>query len=221
LNKKWASQATGLDFEVFKTILSRFVKDGKILDVDNWIGLVNFHKHVAYRNASVAQGIVRLYREGTGCPQALYSLWLTLLNSTLLYLSDSEDKSSQLKKEIKELLMGWKAKHSDNDEDLPSIDLESRESLKSDDDLLKEKNEKKLRYKKDLVEWLITHQKIDRTKITQTWRNKQFKALEELYVMHTQRPKIIEAIIEYEEADWYKGDRPDFRSIVSKFEKQV
>jgi hypothetical protein len=102
LNKKWASQATGLDFDVFNTILSRFVKDGKILDEENWIGLVNFHKHVAYRNASVAQGILRLCKESTGCPQALYSVWLTLLNSTLLYLSVGAEKSAQVLKLVKD-----------------------------------------------------------------------------------------------------------------------
>lgn len=121
LNKKWASQATGLDLDVFNTILARFVADKKILDENSWIGLVNFHKHLAYRNASVAQGIVRLYKEKTGCPQALDSLWLTLLNSTLLYLSDGEDKSSQIKKEINQILMAWQAKHSDDDSDLPVV----------------------------------------------------------------------------------------------------
>jgi hypothetical protein len=130
LNKKWASQATGLDSDVFKTILARFVKDKKILDVDNWIGLVNFHKHLAYRNASVAQGIVRMYRERTGCPQALDSLWVTLLNSTLLYLSDSEDKSSQLRKEIKEILMGWNTKSDDYEEGV--VDLDGDISLKEE-----------------------------------------------------------------------------------------
>lgn len=121
LNKKWAAQSTGLDFDVFKTILLRFVKDDKIVDVENWIGLVNFHKHLAYRNTSVAQGILRLYRERTGCPQALESLWLTLLNSTLLYLSEGDEKSSQLIKEIKQILMGWQNKQSDNEDDLPVI----------------------------------------------------------------------------------------------------
>lgn len=122
LNKKWASQATGLDSDIFNTILSGFVKEGKILHEENWVGLVNFHKHLAYRNASVGLGIVRLYKERTGCPQALDSLWVTLLNSTLLNLSVSEDKSSKLlKEEIKKILMSWdKNKHGEDslEEDL-------------------------------------------------------------------------------------------------------
>lgn len=99
LNKKWAAQTVGLDVDVLQTILLRFVKEGKILDEENWIALVNFHKHLAYRNASVAQGILRIYKESTGCPQSVYSVWLTLLNSTLLYLSDMVGKMPTEKRE--------------------------------------------------------------------------------------------------------------------------
>lgn len=126
LNKKWAALATGLDSKTFNTILKKFVKDSKIIDAESWIGLLNFHKHLAYRNDSVAQGILRLYKERTGCPQALDSLWVTLLNSTLLYLSVSEDKSSPLRDELKTILMGWKS-HNENahSDDLPSVDMDS------------------------------------------------------------------------------------------------
>jgi hypothetical protein len=136
---------------------------------------------------------------------------------------DNKSEQSSLKTlEDNKEDMAWK-KYNENDhsDDTPAIDLDSGEKIPSADDLLKEKNDKKLRYKKDLVEWLITHQQIDRVKITQPWRNKQYKALEELWVMHTPRPKIIQTIVEYEKADWYKGGRPDFRSIVSKFEKEI
>lgn len=129
LNKKWASQATGLDLDVFKTILSRFVRDEKILDEENWIGLINFHKHLAYRNASVGLGIVRLYKDSTGCPQALHSLWVTLLNSTLLNLSDRDDKSSTLKEEIKIILMAWNRQPDDEVE--VTLDMDSREEVKT------------------------------------------------------------------------------------------
>lgn len=116
--------------------------------------------------------------------------------------------------------MPWKQynenKHSD---DLPAIDLDGN-PVDSDEEKMKKENVKKLRYKKDMVEWLITHHQKDRSRITQGWRNKQFKALEQLWVMHIPRPQIIETIIEYEEADWFKG-KPDYMSIISKFEKQV
>jgi hypothetical protein len=139
LNKKWAAQTVGLDFDVFNTILNRFVRDGKIIDDNSWIGLVNFHKHVAYRNASVAQGIVRLYKEGTGCPQALYRLWLTLLNSTLLNLSDKEDKSSKIKSEIKQIIaMGWNRIGDDFEEGVVDYD--------GDGDLKEEKKPQTKKY---------------------------------------------------------------------------
>lgn len=137
LNKKWSSQVVGLDGDVFNTILSRFIKDGKIIYENNWIAIVNFHKHLAYRNASVVQGIVRIYKESTGCPQAVYSVWLTILNSTLLYLSDSGEKSPRLVEEIKNIIdslgkenMAWTPKNSEDDSDLPAIDFESHEEVK-------------------------------------------------------------------------------------------
>jgi hypothetical protein len=144
LNQKWAAQSVGLDFDVFKTILQRFVRDGKIIYEDNWVALVNFHRHVAYRNASVAQGIVRLYREGTGCPQSVYSVWLTLLNSTLLYLSDKDDKSPSLKKEINQIItMGWKKYNEDgHNEYTPSIDLDSNEEIQDEQSKQTEENKK-------------------------------------------------------------------------------
>tara|TARA_R110000868_G_scaffold160342_1_gene389802 strand:+ start:5758 stop:6564 length:807 start_codon:yes stop_codon:yes gene_type:complete len=160
LNKKWASQATGIDLEKLNDIFLRFVNDGKIIDDSGWIGLVNFHKHLAYRNASVAQGIVRLYREGTGCPQSVHSVWVTLLNSTLLNLSDSEEKSSQLKKEIKEIIMGWKSHNENNHtDDVPSIDLDTREEVKKPEKVKRHYKEVYQIFKEELGEspadWIV------------------------------------------------------------------
>lgn len=138
LNKKWAAQSVGLDFDIFNTILLRFVKDKKIIEDESWVGLVNFHKHLAYRNASVAQGILRLYKESTGCPQALHSVWVTLLNSTLLYLSDmgdikSPEKKKQIEsliKELKQITMAWKQyNENSHSDDLPAIDADSGETV--------------------------------------------------------------------------------------------
>lgn len=130
----------------------------------------------------------------------------------------SEDKSSHLLGKKKD--MPWKQyNENDHSDDLPAIDVDGNK-IPSKDDLLKEKNAQRTRYKKDLVEWLIVHQNKNRKLVTQQWRNKQFKALGELWDMHIDRPRIIKAIVEYEGAEWFEGN-PDFRSIVGKFEKSV
>jgi len=128
LNSRWVATACNLPVDRVDTALNKFVIDGKIIYTDNWIGLVNFHKHVYAKNPSVALGIKRLREELAGCPQALDSVWHTLLNSTLLYLTDSESTDSQISSK-KKLNMAWKNKASDNDDDLPSIDMDSQKEI--------------------------------------------------------------------------------------------
>lgn len=215
LNKKWASQATGLDFDVFKTILSRFVKDGKIIDEESWIGLVNFHKHLAYRNASVAQGIVRLYKESTSCPQALYSLWVTLLNSTLLNLSDGGEKSPQLVKEINEILMGWK-KYNENEhtDDLPTIDINTREPGRD----LEDERKKKVTA---LIEWA---EKVRDKKFLDTPTQRKF--LNDMRVAGIS-PTVIKKtfsdllVSEYWTSKERKGQLPDFKTVFSNLKNKL
>jgi hypothetical protein len=212
LNKKWASQATGLDFDVFKTILSRFVRDGKIVDEESWIGLVNFHKHLAYRNTSVAQGIVRLYRESTGCPQALYSLWVTLLNSTLLNLSDGGEKSPQLVKEIKEILMAWK-KYSERDhaDDEVVIDADSGEEVVDNSE--KEQNEKVTA----LIEWA---EKIRGKKFIDT--PTQRKMIHDMRKAKFSPQLIKDTFVSLVHSEyWQKQDRlPDFKTVLSNLKNK-
>jgi len=95
VNTRWIANLTGFDKDVVSTILDRFIKEEKIIFEDDWLALVNFHKHLAYKNPSIALGIRRLKESLTGCPQSVHSVYLTLLNSTLPYLSDGEEKSSR------------------------------------------------------------------------------------------------------------------------------
>ncbi len=98
INSRWVSQTTGFEKDVVKNIMGRFKKDKKILYENDWIAIINFHKHLPYRNENIAKGIKRLYEEMKDYTKALKgfeSVWVTLLNSTLLYLSDSESKDSQ------------------------------------------------------------------------------------------------------------------------------
>lgn len=124
VNVRWVANLTGFDKDVVTNVLKRFVKDGKILWEKDWIGLVNFHKHIPYSNPNMTKGTLRLCKELKGYTNPLKgfeSLWVTLLNSTLLNLSDSE-QSSQIIKEIKTELMAWK-KYNENEhsDDIPSI----------------------------------------------------------------------------------------------------
>lgn len=97
LNKRWAATACGVPVDTLSDALTTFVADGKIVYEDNWIALVNFHKHLYAKNPSIALGIKRLREEMTGCPQAVDSVWHTLLNSTLLN-SYSVSEETQKKK---------------------------------------------------------------------------------------------------------------------------
>lgn len=218
LNKRWASQATGLDYDVFNTILSRFVKEGKIIDQESWVGLVNFHKHLAYRNASVAQGIVRLYREGTGCPQAMDSLWLTLLNSTLLYLSDSDAKASQLKNEIKEIIMSFKNmrryKGEDGGYEEKAIDLDSGEPIV-------DKEEESRAKERALMEW---GEKIRGKKFLD--RPTQLSFIKRLKGADISPATIKQTYLELLQSEYWQeqlrttGQLPDFKTIFSNLKNK-
>lgn len=103
-NIGWISNLTGFTKEKIHTILDRFVEYKKIVFNDSWIIIVNFQKHQS-TNPSVQQGVQRILLE---IPLEIRNMYLdiqavhsldtgrsTLLNSTLLNLSDGISKEIQ------------------------------------------------------------------------------------------------------------------------------
>ena len=90
---RWVAFHTGLDTDITRKMLDRFVNDGKIALNGDWIIICNYEKHQVNTNLSVQKGIARIidelpldirdfvingeagYRLSTGCR--------TLLNSTI------------------------------------------------------------------------------------------------------------------------------------------
>lgn len=136
VNIRWIANLVGFDKDSTNKILERFVRDKKIVLEDGWIALVNFYKHLPYKNPSVTTGIKRIGDSLTGCPQSVYSVYLTLLNSTLLNLSVSEAKASaretppllELKDNKKD--MGWNNPADDAEEGV--VDFDGDGSIKDE-----------------------------------------------------------------------------------------
>lgn len=213
INTRWIANLTGFDKDIVKTILNRFVDDGKIVYEDDWIALINFYKHLAYKNPSIALGIKRLGSEMTDCPQTVYSVYLTLLNSTLL--NNGESKDSPTNKKDMALKKYNENQHSD---DTPTVDADSGEII----DLEEEERtaQKDLTQKKNkLIDWLIEWQGRD---VTKTNRPKQMKALNELVKMKISRQEIVNLIKEQEQSEYWKGkqEKPDFSTVVSIIQRR-
>lgn len=82
---------TGIDRDMVEKLLNRFVEDGKLLWVDNWVLLINHAKHQSYKNPNVSKGISRII---TDLPEKVKALkgferlsHFTLLNLTKLNLT--------------------------------------------------------------------------------------------------------------------------------------
>jgi len=144
VNTRWVANLTGFDKDVVNNVFKRFVSDGKILWENDWIGIVNFHKHLAYSNPNMSKGIVRIHLEfeaDTYPLKGFQRLWVTLLNSTLLNLSDSEKNS--LINILKEKSMSWKPYNENaHSDDVPSIDGDTREIVVTELELQKQENVK-------------------------------------------------------------------------------
>lgn len=211
INTRWIANLTGFDKDVIKTILTRFVDDGKIVYEDDWIALINFHKHLAYKNPSVALGIKRLGETLTGCPQAVYSVYLTLLNSTLL---NSNGADAPIKKN-----MAWKHynenKHSD---DLPVVDSESGEVV-GPDAQEKAKNKELTQKKNRAIDWLIEYQNRD---VLKTNRPKQMKALNEILKMGVSLREAADMVKEQMVSEYWIGkkEKPDFSTVAAIIQKR-
>lgn len=100
INLRWMANLTGFDKDVIKTTLERFEKAGKILVKSSWVVVLNFHKHQS-NNPKVESGVIRIL---SSLPLEIKRLlpmdslciaYPTLLNSTLLNLSDCETDVSQ------------------------------------------------------------------------------------------------------------------------------
>lgn len=131
INIRWVSQTTGFDKDVVKNMMGRFKKDKKILYEDDWIAIMNFHKHLPYRNENIAKGIKRLYEENKDYTKALKgfeSVWVTLLNSTLLYLSDIPSKDGEILSNKKKDM--FKAYDENNPYEEKALDMDGEEIKK-------------------------------------------------------------------------------------------
>lgn len=99
-NAQLVSVQLGIEKKEFEKAMERFVMDEKILYEKGWIALINFHKHLTYRNENVAKGIVRLNKEMEPYTKGLKGferVWVTLLNLTSLYLSEGDASASLVK----------------------------------------------------------------------------------------------------------------------------
>ena len=78
---------TGFDKETVERLLKRLVKDKKILQIDEWILIINHAKHQSYRNPNVTKGIQRIIDDLPEKVKALKGFeklsHFTLLNLTL------------------------------------------------------------------------------------------------------------------------------------------
>ena len=101
---------TGIDKDMIDKIFDRFIKDDKLIRVDDWIIITNFAKNQSI-NPSVQIGMQRIYDDlpnkvqqaVAGCPPL--DTYLTLLNLTLLNLKGEETPTKKsVKKPFIELL---------------------------------------------------------------------------------------------------------------------
>lgn len=207
INTRWIANLTGFDKDVVKTILGRFVSDGKIVYEDDWIALVNFYKHLVYKNPSVAQGIKRIGEEMTGCPQPVYSVYLTILNLTILNLADKEDKSSNKNKKN----MAWKTyNENQHTDDVPSIDADSGE-------VIKDKNVEQNKKVTEIIEWAETvrGQKF----LDKPTQRKMIITLKNAGVPPTEIRSIYKTLLESEY--WKAQNRlPDFKTVFSSIKNK-
>lgn len=96
IKMKRIAYETGFDKEMIDKILTRFMRDWKILRVDDWILIINFSKNQSY-NPNVLKGMQRIIDELPEKVKALKGFeslpYFTLLNLTLPNLTKpSEEK---------------------------------------------------------------------------------------------------------------------------------
>lgn len=117
-------------------------------------------------------------------------------------------------KNMKKNRMG-KYKENDHNDYETSIDLESGEIIADEHESTAERNRKK----REMVDWLITHQKRDPLR---TNRPAQLKALNTLIEMNVPPNKIRDVIFECEESEFWKGrkEKPDFNTVVKIIQKR-
>jgi hypothetical protein len=103
-------------------------------------------------------------------------------------------------------------KHQDFEE---IIDIDSNEPEVDEDVKKKEQNQKK----KEMVDWLVKHQKRDPLK---TNRPMQIKALNELIHMQISPQKIKDVLFECEASDFWQGkkEKPDFVTVKNLIQKR-
>ncbi len=101
---------TGIDKDMVDKVFDRFVKDKKLIRVNDWVIITNFAKNQSI-NPSVQTGMQRIYNDlpdkvkqaVTGCTPL--ETYLTLLNLTLLNLKGEKTPTKKpVKKDFIELL---------------------------------------------------------------------------------------------------------------------
>lgn len=219
LNRRWAANTVGLDRDVFDVILRRFEAERKIKTHEEWVVLLNFHKHQS-QNPKVTAGVVRIVNSlpreiGYILPMdSLCIAYPTLLNSTLLNLSVGEQSSQPLQDNQKD--MGWNKYSDDHEEGV--VDLETGELTNPEEDkkVIDVHTRKRMN---ELTDWLIDYQGRDKLR---TNRPKQFKALGELMKMKVTGAEAQQIIMEQMQTDFWKSkkEKPDFCTVVSIIQKR-
>ncbi len=99
ISLKRLAYETGLERDLADKMLDRFVRDGKILRLDNWIVLVNFGKHQVL-NPNMETGVRRIIGELPEKVKALKGFeslsYFTLLNLTILNVTEQPDLELQI-----------------------------------------------------------------------------------------------------------------------------
>lgn len=223
MNTRWASGLLGLPNKKLGSILEKFEKQGKIKKVDDWVVILNFHKHQA-NNPKVEAGVARILAklpEKVAYVLPIDSLCIaypTLLNLTQL---NSITASADLKVKKKVKKMSWKKPYRESehgDDDLPEVDLESGEVIDRTAQA-REKSRKYLEKKNDLIDAMIARQGRDPIKVN---RPKQLKALNRLIEMKVTAKEAQNLLIELETSDYWRGkiEKPDFQTVVALVEKR-
>lgn len=220
LSRRWAANATGFDRDVFDSIITRFVRDSRLKTHEEWVVIVNFHKHQS-KNPKVEAGVVRIL-ENT--PKNIVELigyhslciaYPTLLNSTLLNLSDSVEKPTGDSKK-KDKTMSFKKYADDFEEGVVDIDT----GVLSDPVEEKKAQKKEMNKKFTLaVDWLVQHQGREKKR---TSYPKQLKAVQKLYTMGVGAPEAKQVILEAEASDYWKDrkEKPDYWTAVTTIQNR-
>lgn len=152
-NERWIGANTGFERQVVEMILSRFEQVDKIRRVDDWIIITNHYKHQSL-SPKIESGIKRIVSELPKNVLERYPMdmvcirYRTLLNLTLLNLSEGETSSPELKTNKKDMI--WNRQSDEYEDGVVDFDgdgeiKDQEKEAKQEDRLLREKIKHNLR----------------------------------------------------------------------------